>query len=103
MMGSLSYLNHWPSATLNQRAVGWTPTRPTKTINRLGKDSGGRFSGSEGRCKYGASAIQHIDLMILSAWNPPRGIFERDCRLGVTEVCLKAYRLKRDRPAASKT
>jgi len=27
--------NHWPSATLNQRAVGSPPTRPTKYFNHL--------------------------------------------------------------------
>ena len=31
---TLSGSNHWPSATLNQRAVGSTPTRPTK-INHV--------------------------------------------------------------------
>ena len=34
--------------TLNQRAVGSTPTRPTKTINYLGRDTGIHFMKSGG-------------------------------------------------------
>ena len=48
------------SATLNQRAVGSTPTRPTKTINALGRHRSSCFAVSAGRCSYVISGFHSL-------------------------------------------
>jgi len=58
-------LSHPLSFTLNQRAVGSTPTRPTKTITYLDRDTGSHFMGSAGWRYYGVNVIQNIDPMKL--------------------------------------
>src|SRR4029077_3254021 len=56
--------------TLNQRAVGSTPTRPTKIINYLDRGTRSHFMESGGRCYYGVNAIQNVDTMYLPTGYP---------------------------------
>jgi hypothetical protein len=72
--------------TLNQRAVGSTPTRPTKTINYLGRDTHSHFLKSAGRCYYGVNTIQNVDTMYLPTGNPACIVLQCNRRLGVAEL-----------------
>lgn len=80
--------NSWSFATLNQRAVGSTPTRPTKTINYLGRDTGSHFMGSGCRCYYGVNVIQNVDPMYLLTGNPPCIVLQCNRRLGMAKQLL---------------
>ena len=73
---SIKDLSNPPSLTLNQRVVGSTPTRPTKTNNYLGRDTGSHFLESAGRCYY--DVLENVSYLV-------RNLQERPIRRGCTE------------------